>query len=120
MFETSLEKAIEGLIAILTTGVNPSLISVVIFIFSLSKKKHWKIAIQEKIAIIIQRLKIQETEERREQDVLNCDSVLPNEIENQDRQPLANEYEAWLTGVELSMQCLNVYIQISKDLVVPW
>ena len=41
---------------------------------------------QEKLAMIVQRLERQETKEIRGQEALNCEPVVHNEIEDQDRQ----------------------------------
>jgi hypothetical protein len=52
-----------------------------LYIFPLKKKRLKKIAIkQEKLAVIIQKLERQETKELIEQKMLNCGSVVPNEI----------------------------------------
>ena len=43
---------------------------------------------QEKLAMIVQRLERQETKEIRGQEALNCEPVVHNEIEDQDRQTI--------------------------------
>jgi hypothetical protein len=48
-----------------------------------------KIAVQqEKLAVIIQRFDRQETKKVSKQEVPNCEPMVPNEIKDQDRQPL--------------------------------
>lgn len=51
-------------------------------------KKVEKLALpQEKLAMMLQMLERQKIEEVREQKVLNCEAMVPNEIKDQTRQP---------------------------------
>lgn len=75
------------LIAIITTRVKARH-SIPIVIYFLSKKIE-KIAVQsEKLAMVMQWLERQGTEEVREQEMLNCESMVHNETEDQDTQPI--------------------------------
>lgn len=80
--------------------------------------------------MIMQRLERQETEEIRDQKMLNCELMVSNEIEDQDRQPTdngkkpcslerspAHRQEA---GHSLRVPKCLVYVWTHKDLIAPW
>lgn len=108
-YQKIVEKALTLLIACVISGISVYQFSVAIFIYFLLEelknrhlqleilsKKVAKLAGQQqeigvlgaKVAMILQRLERPTAEEAREQEVLNCEPVVPDKIEAEDRQPI--------------------------------
>ncbi|XP_038964882.1 NEDD4-binding protein 1-like [Rattus norvegicus] len=111
-YEKIVEKALTLLIACVISGVSVYQFSVAIFIYFLLEelknrhlqleilsKKVEKLAVQQqekgvlgaKVAMISERLERPTAEKAREKEVFNCEPVVPDKIEAEDRQPIEHK-----------------------------